>query len=498
MVRVLFLTPPGGYFAERWSKNELIPALGIGYVSAFLESAGHKVKIIDPNAEQLSSNELIQRIEEYESDLVGISFTTENRFEAFKVAKKIKERVRDIRIVFGGPHVWRTANDTLKHLEYVDFIVRGEGEITTLELVDAIERGKDLRNIAGLSYRMNSIIVHNVDRSLIDNLDAMPFPARHLYPMEKYNYYVYDPDKGKRKTLNLMTSRGCPFNCNFCATPSNWGRKVRCISVDRIMREIDELINKYKAEALWFYDDTFTFNPKRVHDLCDEMIAKKLDLSWYCEIRIDTVNRGLLKKMKDAGCFYVGMGIESASPRILDEVINKGKGFSLEKVTSVIKDCLDFGIIPNPFFIISHPTERYEEAKQTMEYINRLKQISDKIDISISIMHIYPGTPLEAMAREMGLLPKNFSWSLPNQKGIVTLPAAQGEVPLFIDKLSWKEISQLLFEWVKHKEKYSLWNKIPKVIKSIRTWGDLLRYSIMAKEFLRIKCKKLLVKKENI
>lgn len=498
MARVIFLTPPGGYFAERWSKSELIPALGIGYVSSFLELAGHKVKIIDPNAEQISCNELIQRIKEYQPDLAGISFTTENRFEAFKAAKRIKKCVPGIKIVFGGPHVWRTADDTLKHLNYVDFIVRGEGEITTLELLDAIEQGKDLRNIAGISFRSNNSIVHNPDRALIDNLDEMPFPARHLYPMEKYNYYVFDHEKGRRKTLNLMTSRGCPFNCNFCATPSNWGRKVRYISVERIMKEIGELVSKYKAEALWFYDDTFTFNPQRVHDLCDEMIAKRLDLSWYCEIRIDTVNRELLKKMKDAGCFYVGMGIESASPRILNEVINKGKGFSLEKVTNVIKDCLDFGIIPNPFFIISHPTERFEEAKQTIEYMNRLKQISNKIDISISIMHIYPGTPLEAMAREMQMLPRNFSWSLPNQKGIVTLPAAQGEVPLFIDKLSWREISQLLFEWVEHKEKYSLWNKIPKVVKSIKTWGDLVRYSIMAEEFLRMKYKKLLARKENI
>jgi radical SAM superfamily enzyme YgiQ (UPF0313 family) len=491
MAKIIFLTPPGGYFAERWSKKELIPALGIGYIASVLEQCGHAVKIIDPNAEELSIKDIIKKIKNYEPNLVGITFTTENRFEAFKVAKIIKKKIPFVKIALGGPHVWRTADDTLKNLNFIDYIVRGEGELTTMELLEAIEKGKDLKNVKGLSFRSPNGIIHNPDRELIENLNEMPFPARHLYPMEKYNYYINDPNKGKRKTLNLMTSRGCPFNCNFCATPSNWGRKVRYINVERIMQEIKELVNKYKAEALWFYDDTFTFNPQRVHDLCDEIIAKKLDLSWYCEIRIDTVSRDLLKKMKDAGCFYVGMGIESASQRILNEVINKGKAFSLDKVTTVIKDCLDFGIIPNPFFIISHPTETYHEARKTMDYIKKLKNISDKIDISISIMHIYPGTPLEALAKERGLLPPNFSWSKKKQKGVITLPAAQGEVPLFIDKLTWRDISRLLFEWSQYKTNYSILNKIPKILKSIRSWNDFVRYLIMMIEFTKIKCKKL-------
>ncbi len=488
MAKIIFLTPLGGYFAERWSKKEFIPALGIGYVSAVLEENGHKVKIMDPNAEELSYKDIISKIKEFQPDLVGITFTTENRFEAFELAKVIKKSLSEVKIVLGGPHVWRTADDTLRHLDCIDFIVRGEGEFTTLELVEALEKGKDLKEVYGLSFRLkDGTIIHNEDRGLIENIDEIPLPARHLYPMEKYNYYIYDPEKGRRRTLNLITSRGCPFNCVFCATPANWGRKVRFISVDKIIREIEELVLKYKAEALWFYDDTFTFNPSRVHDLCDELIKKKLDLSWYCEIRIDTVTKELLKKMREAGCFYVGMGVESASERILNEIINKGKAFALDKVTTVIKDCLDLGIIPNPFFIISHPTETFYEASQTIDYIKYLRKMSNRIDISISIMHIYPGTPLEALAKQMKVLPEDFTWAKPKQKGIITLPAAQGEVPLFIDKLSWEEISRILFEWVQHKDSYSIWNKIPKVIKSIRGWDDVMRYYIMAKEFVKFK-----------
>ncbi len=491
MIKTMFIVPPGGYLAERWSHNELIPALGIGYVAAVLEEEGYKVAILDANAQNLKNEDILTYIKKYNPDLVGLTLTTENRFQAFQTAKFIKSAEPKLKIVLGGPHLWKTADDTLRNLNYIDFVVRGEGELTTLDLVKALDKDKDLNNIPGLSFvNSKGEIIHNPDRKLIENLNEMPFPARHLYPMDRYNYYVEDPAKGKRKALNLMTSRGCPFNCNFCATPSNWGRKVRYLTADKVIEEIELLINQYKVSAIWFFDDTFTFNPKRVEEICDKIIEKKWDLSWYCEIRIDTVNKDLLKKMKEAGCFLIGMGVESASPRILNEIINKGKGFSLDKVTEIIKICLDLDIIPNPFFIISHPTETYQEARQTMDYIAFLRKLSNKIDISLSILHIYPGTPLEIMAKNNNILPKDFSWSLPHQKNIITLPAAQGEIPLYIDKLTWEQISDFLFEWSNYK-KYSIINKIPTAIKSIKSWQDLLRYLIMAKSFLKIKYKKI-------
>ena len=245
------------------------------------------------------------------------------------------------------------------------------------------------------------------------------------------------------------------------------------------MAEIETLREQGFTEALWFFDDTFNTSPKRLEQLCKLMKERHLDLPWFCEVRVDCLSRPLLETMKDAGCFTIGFGVESGSQRILDDVIKKN--LRLEKVLEVYKWCKDLEIVANPFFILSHPTETWEEAQKTLELMRFFKEGAH---VSIALLHVYPGTELEKTARENGTLPPDFKWHQTHRTDVKTLPSAQGNVPIFLDKLNWSQLSDILFEWV-DSHKYSIWRKIPKIISSIHTLEDFKCYATMGIRYLR-------------
>jgi len=487
-MKVQLLIPPGGYFAERWSKGSSMPPLGLLYIGAVLENEGHDVRILPTDILKLNWGQIRREIQTFTPDIIGVTSTTENRFLSFKLIKIAKKALPKALTILGGPHASMAAEDCLEHLPELDIVVRSEGEMTMSELCKTLEKDKNIESLAsvpGISLRINGKIKTNPSRPPIQNLDSLPFPAYHLVPFEKYNFLFGVPGHGMLPAVNMMTSRGCPFNCNFCATPINWGRKVRMRSPQNIVDEIEFLVKKYGIRVIFFYDDTFNANPKRVEQICDLIIERKLNIFWKCDIRIDIFNRPLLVKMKKAGLFHLSFGLEAGSERIRNEIINKK--IKITDFHNVVQWCLELNIIPNPFFIFSHPTETWEEARETVRIIEQYK---DKIEGSIAILHIYPGTPLEKTAKEIGILPKDFSWAKKYRSKIVTLPTAQGEVPLFVDKLNWAQISELLFRWSLSGGKFSIFRKIPRIISKIRSLGDIKRYSIMACIYLKLKLKK--------
>jgi len=482
-MKVLLVVPPGGYYAERWSGGVLMPPLGIGYVAAAAERLPHDIQILDAHVRGYENSDISRHVESYKPDIVGLTFTTENRFEAFETARIIKKTQPNCHLTAGGPHVSLAAEDTLEGIPALDSVVIGEGEVTFCELIEALAEGSgcQLNKVNGIVYRsQNGTIERTPARPRIDQLDDIPFPARHLYPSpELYNFKFDVPGKGIRRFVNLMTSRGCPCGCNFCSTPKVWGRKVRMRTPDNIIAEIDHLVETQGAEALWFFDDTFNTSPNRVRKLCALMISRGYDLPWFCEVRVDLMSRDLLADMKAAGCYTIGFGVESGSQRILDDVI--GKDLQLEKVYELNKWCRELDVIANPFFILSHPTETMIEARQTMDMISKFK---GNAHVSMAFLHVYPGTSLEKTARENGTLPHDFRWHQANRVEVKTLASAQGNVPIFLDQLSWSQISDLLFEWAAM-QNYSVWRKIPRVVKSIRSWDDFKRYFIMGLRYIR-------------
>ena len=483
-MKVVLIVPPGGYYAERWQKGSLMPSLGIGYIAAVLEKNNFDVKIIDARVEGYTQAKLLKILKELNPDIAGLTFTTENRFDAFDTMRRIRETVPNAILVAGGPHVSLAADDTLTHIAELDYVVRGEGEHSFLELLNSLKDGKGVDDVNGISFRRDGILVNNPPRQLIRDLNEVPFPARHLFPWEKYNFTLEVPGKGKFKAANIMTSRGCPYGCNFCATSNMWGRSCRMRTPENIIEEVELLVDRYRAKAIWIFDDTFTVSKKRIFRFCELLKEKKISIHWFCEIRVDTVTKELLAEMKDAGCFSVGYGVESGSQRIIDEVIKKK--IKLDDVKKVTEWCTELGIMTNPFFIFSHPEETMDDIAMTMDMIRNWPKNSS---ISLSLLHVYPGTPLERVAKEKGIIPVDFSWSV-KDKRVETLPSAQGNVPIFRDKLSWEQISELLFEWAKI-QKFPVIKKIPRALKHIRTIGDMKRYMKMFWTYVAFKSKGL-------
>ncbi len=466
-----------------------MPPLGLLSIGAVLEREGIEVELVPADILKLGWREIEGKIRDGRPDIVGVTSTTENRFQSFELVRRAKKINPQALTVMGGPHASMAAEDTLVHIPELDVVVRGEGEETTLDLCRALEKRPEatgIEAVSGISYRSGSRIVSNPPRPPITDLDGLPFPAFHLIPFEKYNFKVDVPNHGRLPAVNIMTSRGCPFNCNFCATPINWGRAVRTRSIRNVVREIEAHIERYGIRVVHFYDDTFNLSHRRMDELSNLILERKLPIFWQCEIRVDLMTKPQLAKMKEAGLFYVSFGVEAGSERVRNSIVNKK--VRLKDFENVVSWCRELEIIPNAFFIFSHPTETWDEAQETIRLIEQYK---DSVEASVAILHVYPGTPLEKTARDIGLLPADFSWAKRHSSKIITLPTAQGDVPLFLDKLTWAQVSELLFRWSFSGGRISLTRKIPRVLANIRTWGDLKRYVIMALVFAKLKMGKL-------
>jgi hypothetical protein len=282
------------------------------------------------------------------------------------------------------------------------------------------------------------------------------------------------PGTGLVRGGTILAARGCPFSCNFCSSSEMWGRKVRMRTPANVVAEILEVRDRYGAQALWFLDDVFAIRKQHALDLCRAFTDAGIRMPFICEIRVDIVDFELLKILKDAGCYCVGFGVESGSQRLIDQIVNKK--IKIEQVKRVRDWCAELDIISNPFFIYSHPEETQEDLDQTLDLIRTWPK---KSWIGLKLLHVYPGTEVERIARRKGILPLDFSWSKPVGKNVETLPSTQGDVPIFRDKLTWEQLGGAMAEWVRMRN-YPVWKKIPGMLKDIRTPRDVLRYLALA------------------
>jgi radical SAM superfamily enzyme YgiQ (UPF0313 family) len=495
-MKVQLFIPPVGYVAQRWGKGTSMPPLGVLYLAAALEKEEIEVDVVPADILDYNWKDVERRIKEFAPDVVGCTTTTENRFDSFKVATIAKQVDSKILTVLGGPHVTMAGPDTLLNIRDVDITVIGEGEITIVELVKAAYSGNDFSEVKGIHYRKDNSVLFSGNREKMSNLDDLPYPARHLIPLEKYNFYVDTPGGKRLKAQNIMTSRGCPFNCYFCATPINWGRKVRGNSPERVVDEIEHLIRDFGAEYIWFYDDTMNYNPGRLHRIMDLILERKFNIKFCNEFRIDAIDKPLLEKMVKAGLIWAHFGVEAGSLRVRREIVKKN--FDIEKALQFVRWAGELGFVPNAFFIFSHYSETWQEAQETIRVMEKLKAVNPEAEFSSAILHIYPGTPLEGIARQQGFLPKDFSWSNKKDlKRVFMLPAAQGHVPLFKDKLSWFQIAELVMRWSVGEKKIFSASKIKSAFRTLTSFEGFLIYCVFLLTMLKHKLKHIFNKKKR-
>ncbi|HOK40229.1 MAG TPA: radical SAM protein [bacterium] len=388
---ILLINPP--YTLEdRYGKNLKFfggnaEPLGIAYIAANARKNGYNVTIIDAPAENLNSDQIANIISEKKYKLIGITMLTPMFKRVSELITKIKDKNKDVIIVLGGPHPTALPEETLKELN-CDIICCGEGEHTFTEIADAILANKiKLEEIKGIYYKdKKNNIIKNPMRPFEKNIDNFPAPARDLLPMEKY-FLTATRVKGTGFCGTVIIARGCPFNCTYCS--HTFGRTFRAHSTERIIYEIEELINKYNATQINFEADTLTLNKKFIISLCDELIKRNINkkIKWTCESRIDTIDEEILRKMKEAGCWQISIGVESGSDRLLKKI---NKGITKSQIQNGFELIKKVGISIRGFFMIGLPTETKEETLETINFATKLNPDWAQFTITIP----YPGTPL--------------------------------------------------------------------------------------------------------
>jgi radical SAM superfamily enzyme YgiQ (UPF0313 family) len=364
--------------------------LGIGYLAAVLEKNQYEVDVLDSQALKLTHEEVKDEIIRRKPDIVGITATTLTYKSALQIAKISKQVCPSCLTILGGCHATFWDDRALQECSDLDVVVRNEGEQTLLEIVEKLKSGEAFRNILGISYRKNGEIVRNADRPWIENLDELPFPAHHLFPLEAFSKY------GKI-IFPVMASRGCVYGCNFCTAVRMFGRKYRVRSPINVVNEIEFLHKKYGAELFTFYDDTFTVNESRTREICDLIKDRKLKIKWDCETRVDMVTKELLLKMRDAGCYAIWFGVESGSQKVIDFM---GKGFTLDQAVRAFKWAKEVGLMVVAHVILGFPGETKESAWETVKLVEKL----NPDDVGYYIATPYPGTPMYDHVEKMGWL----------------------------------------------------------------------------------------------
>ena len=402
LVRILLVVPP--YALEEYP----LPPLSLSYLSASLLAHGFEVEILDLLTAKASAAKIRRKLQQYQPQLVGTTGVTMTFPAAARILKVCKESDPSITTVMGGQHVSFAAEDAFHRAPWIDIVVAGEGDVTVVDLASALDKGADIGKVAGLYINRNGKVIKTAPRPLIENLDDLPFPARHLLPLSKYH--------ALGAACSVISSRGCPYGCIFCTTPRMFGRRVRFRQPLLVVDEIEVIYRKYGFSQINVVDDTFTLNHPHATELCRELIRRNLPIKWSIFSRVDTLTPELLDLMRKAGCTCMLFGVESGNQEVLNNI---KKGITPEKVRNGVKMATEAGIGSFASFILGLPGETPERARETMALA---KELSERWGTQYGFHYLspFPGTELFEQAEELGIRILTKNWNRYNANEPIT------------------------------------------------------------------------------
>lgn len=359
-------------------------------IAGYLLEHGHNVRILDLQVE--SDRDVNPR----DYDIVGISSYTGSQIEGgIRFADLVRRQAPGVPIVWGGVHASMTARQTIEH-PVVDIVVRGEGEITLLNIIDALDKGEPLQGVNGLTLKVDGQVVETRDAAFMDP-DAIPFSPYQLIKTDRYTFMAQEPP-----LVCMQSSRGCPHSCGFCYGMTMHRRTWRAKSAERVVDEMEHAVDSLKAGIICFGDDNFSVKRSRVQEIAEGIIERQLRLEWRITSRFDYVagyEPDFLTLLKQSGCNEIACSAEFGCQRLLDLI---EKNITPDIIRDGLRK-LSEGGIPCPVGLMAgYPTETFEETRMTFDLVDELMDIHRDAKVAISIYTPYPGTPLYPLALEHG------------------------------------------------------------------------------------------------
>ncbi len=375
------------------SATSLRAPIDLAYTAATVRRIGCEPVIHDYPAESMTWDDFERDLAAFGPDVAIMSITTATLERDMEAFERIKTKYPHILTIAKGAHFFEVDLKTLDLFVHVDYAIRGEADVIIPKLLTALDEKREPSEVLGVIYRNGSGEWAQTDHDpFFDELDTMPFPARDLLKNELY----VRPDTGEPQ-VTIQTARGCPASCVFCLTPTISGKAVRNRSPENIVDEIEECVKVHGLRNFFFRADTFTIDKKWVKALCDEIVARKLDIQWVANSRVDTMSEDRAQWMKRAGCWLVAFGIEAGNEEIQRKI---RKGATKDQARNAVRACHKAGLKTYGFYLIGFPWETREEIQETLDLARELSCNFSEVHIAIP----YEGTPLHSIASEMGLL----------------------------------------------------------------------------------------------